>query len=126
MITSLRRSQLFNVIPSTIDFTRNHSTAEKQVRVLQIVVLVLPGLAATAIYCEVRPSQSMAPRGSPLYLHSACTQRATLSLPIMDWTWATALRSSTVGRSSRVVQAARSVSRTRSSSPGLADLLELR
>jgi hypothetical protein len=62
--------------------------------------------------CEMRPSQSMAPRGSPLYLHSACTQRATLSLPMRLWTCSTALRSSTVVRSSKVVQAARSVGRT--------------
>jgi hypothetical protein len=65
--------------------------------------------------CPVLPPLLSTAKCVPLYLHSACTQRATLSLPIMDWTWATALRSSAVGRSSRVVQAARSVGRTRSS-----------
>ena len=76
------------------------------------------GLARSCRHCYLlrsASSQSMAPRGSPLYFHSACTQRATFSLPIMDWTWATALRSSTVGRSSRVVQVAKLVGRTRSS-----------
>jgi hypothetical protein len=49
MITSLRRSQLFNVIPSTIDFTRNHSTAVANRRT---------GLARSCRHCYLLRSAS--------------------------------------------------------------------